>query len=141
MAQGIKDFLYMFQLGSLNRRPGGSNSECSGCDISALICSAFQLRALSNIFRSYFCDLPVTFPAILTVVGSLFLLLASFLIRCWLTTEKSIRQNINNQSIFVKPRRSPMCIINISRHPPKTHLTNWMRKYSVSCVTKIFNLF
>lgn len=61
-------------LGTLNWQPDGSNtnSEYSGCEISALICFAYY-AALTIILQRCFCDLSITFPAILTILERLFL--------------------------------------------------------------------
>ncbi len=66
-------------LGNLNWRPDGSssNSECSGWRCLQLLCwpsLTFLCTALSNILQSCFCDLPITFPAMPTILESLFLL-------------------------------------------------------------------
>lgn len=67
--------MFRLALGTLNLRPDGSNSnsEFSGCRVSVDIRRAFLSTALSNTSPSCLCDLPITFPAVLTILESLFL--------------------------------------------------------------------
>lgn len=62
--------------GALNWQPDGSsiNSESGGCKVSDAMYLPFLCTALSNILQSCFCDLPITFLAMLTILESVFLL-------------------------------------------------------------------